>query len=525
MPKCVESANRGVSRARSRQARRYLGDVGTLKSYNVRNGYGFLECRQAKQDWGVDVFIHKNNVPTPWLLGQPVEFAVQVNTRGQPQAYDCLWLPRLPPQGNKVTPGTVPALPGAGPYSAGSSSSTALALVDERKPPQPKVPKMSDEPRRLGTLKSFSQTHGYGFVECGETKACYSRDVYLDKTQMRENSAWQWGQLLEFSVSVNDRGNPQAQNVNWEPVPIMSGSPSSVPAWKRTYNEKTVDQLKRLLKLLYEKNPETAIVSAIDLQGGSSGPGSAAQPAPEAPPDADVDYVFFVLDRLENKEEVLGAIKDFVKMLFILMLSRMLRSMVHFFRLFGTDCQPQALAQAIQTNSEPVKQHFQVAEGEACCSFDLDVVKQINTHIQNAAKDNDNLQNEATLSLGEVVSDWHGLQLATMARRVMSLMLLAAAVVAFCRSTAFVSAPKTTPRADVLAALAPMVLGAQVVQPAFAEADLPYNGNFDNPTYYEESTSSDLSYLLFFTAALLVYLGKTAFDKSGAKSLGDAVSK
>mmetsp|Transcript_81325 Transcript_81325/g.113026 ORF Transcript_81325/g.113026 Transcript_81325/m.113026 type:complete len:109 (-) Transcript_81325:120-446(-) len=108
-----------------------------------------------------------------------------------------------------------------------------------------------------------------------------------------------------------------------------------------------------------------------------------------------------------------------------------------------------------------------------------------------------------------------------MARRVMSLMLLAAAVVALCRSTAFVSAPKTTPRADVLAALAPMV----VVQPAFAEADLPYNGDFDNPTYYEASTSSDLSYLLFFTAALLVYLGKTAFDKSGAKSLGDAVSK
>ena len=65
----------------------------------------------------------------------------------------------------------------------------------------------------------------------------------------------------------------------------------------------------------------------------------------------------------------------------------------------------------------------------------------------------------------------------------------------------------------------------RVVQPAFAEADLPYNGDFDNPTYHEASTSSDLSYLLFFTAALLVYLGKTAFDKSGAKSLGDAVSK
>ena len=33
---------------------------------------------------------------------------------------------------------------------------------------------------------------------------------------------------------------------------------------------------------------------------------------------------------------------------------------------FATDCQPQALARAIQTNSEPVKQHFQ-AQGS--CTF------------------------------------------------------------------------------------------------------------------------------------------------------------
>ncbi|CAE7474318.1 ODA2, partial [Symbiodinium pilosum] len=356
--------------------------VGTLKSFNTRNGYGFLECRQAKADWGVDVFIHKNNVQTPWFLGQPVEFAVQVNTRGQPQAYDCNWLPRLPPQGNKVTPGTVPAVPGAGPYTASSSSSNANATPEQRAPPQPKAPKMSDEPRRLGTLKSFSQTHGYGFVDCAETKAAYNRDVYLDKSQMRENSAWQWGQLLEFSVSFNDRGNPQAQRVNWEPVPLIASSPSSVPAWKRTYNEKTQDQLKRLLKLLHENNPETAIVTAIDLQGGSSSPGSAAQPAPEAPPDADVDYVFFVLDRLENKEEVLKAIKDFVKMLFVLMLSRMLRTQPSMKRVEQLIEWYEAVAQAIQTTSDAVRQHFQ------------DVVKQINTHIQNAAKENDHLQNE-----------------------------------------------------------------------------------------------------------------------------------
>ena len=64
-----------------------------------------------------------------------------------------------------------------------------------------------------------------------------------------------------------------------------------------------------------------------------------------------------------------------------------------------------------------------------------------------------------------------------------------------------------------------------MAQPALAEVSVYGTSEYSNPTYYEEQTSSDLTYLLFFTAALLVYLGKTAFDKSGAKSLGDAVSK
>ena len=59
-------------------------------------------------------------------------------------------------------------------------------------------------------------------------------------------------------------------------------------------------------------------------------------------------------------------------------------------------------------------------------------------------------------------------------------------------------------------------------QPAFAQR---MEGEFKNPQYNEEPPTSDLTYLLLFTAALLFYIGKTAFDKSGAKSLGDAVNK
>jgi len=340
--------------------------VGTLKTYNVKNGYGFLECKQAKADWHCDVFVHKNNVPTPWNLGQPVEFAVQVNLKGQPQAYDCNWLPRLP-QTSAVTPGTTPGLPGKGRggYEAepdGSPQAEAAKGEEET---------LSNEPRRLGTLKSYSSQHGYGFISCTETQQAYKRDVYLDKSQVGE--AWQWNQLLEFSVSFNDRSQPQARNVNWEPVPLLSSS-QAPPGAKRTYSAKTLDQLKRLLKLLHEKNNETAVVTAIDLQGGSG--------VTEGNQEDDVDYVFFVLDRLGEKEEALKSIKDFVKMLFVLMLARMLKTQKSKVRALTLIEWFQACTSMIQMSNESVQQHIQ------------DVLKQINTHIIAAAKENEVLKDQ-----------------------------------------------------------------------------------------------------------------------------------
>eukprot|EP00913_Durusdinium_trenchii_P034329 g32119.t1 len=282
--------------------------VGQLKTFNVKNGYGFIECKQAKADWGVDVFVHKNNVPTPWTLGQPVEFAVQMNQRGQPQAYDCNWLPRLP-QTSIVTPGTVPVVAGKGPYSGSTPAQAADSKDKEKEKEKEEIEEsLSNEPRRLGTLKSYSSQHGYGFIACTETHQAYKRDVYLDKSQV--GATWQWNQLLEFSVSFNDRGQPQARQVNWEPVPLTGVQ--QAPTAKRThiakrkavtFAAKTIDQLKRLLKLLHEKNNETAVVTAIDLQGGSGATETNQD-------DPDVDYVFFVLDRLGNKEDALKSIKE-----------------------------------------------------------------------------------------------------------------------------------------------------------------------------------------------------------------------
>lgn len=346
--------------------------VGVLKTFNAKNGYGFVECKQAKEDWGNDVFVHKNNVPTPWTLGQPVEFAVQVNLKGQPQAYDCNWLPRLP-QTNAVTPGTKPGLPGKGraqPGSAPTASAPAPAAGAAAASDTPEAETLSNEPRRLGTLKSFSSQHGYGFISCPETNQAYKRDVYLDKSQVGES--WQWNQLLEFSVSFNERGQPQARNVNWDPVPLIGTDARDV---KRSFAPKTLDQLKRLLKLLHEKNNETAVVTAIDLQGGSG--------AEQSQEDPDVDYLFFVLDRFSSKEDTMKSIKDFVKMLFVLMLSRTLKlqkSRTKTLRLIEWF---EVASSKIQMQSDAIQPHIQ------------DVLRQINQHILSAAQENAELQDKA----------------------------------------------------------------------------------------------------------------------------------
>ena len=66
--------------------------VGKLRSFSAENGFGFIECPDALERFGADVFVHKNEVPSPWRIGQVVEFAVKTNARGQPQARDVLWL-------------------------------------------------------------------------------------------------------------------------------------------------------------------------------------------------------------------------------------------------------------------------------------------------------------------------------------------------------------------------------------------------------------------------------------------------
>jgi cold shock CspA family protein len=62
---------------------------GRIKSFNVQKGFGFIECPEAHQIYGRDVFLHKAQIGD-FEIGRLVTFAVEMNKNNMPQARDLI---------------------------------------------------------------------------------------------------------------------------------------------------------------------------------------------------------------------------------------------------------------------------------------------------------------------------------------------------------------------------------------------------------------------------------------------------
>eukprot|EP00929_Paragymnodinium_shiwhaense_P065243 TRINITY_DN32726_c0_g2_i1.p1 TRINITY_DN32726_c0_g2~~TRINITY_DN32726_c0_g2_i1.p1 ORF type:complete len:428 (-),score=89.81 TRINITY_DN32726_c0_g2_i1:53-1336(-) len=282
--------------------------VGRLKSYRNASGFGFIECKQSHDTFGTDVFVHKKEMSQPWRIGQVCEFAINVNARGQAQATDVMWLPMQ--RGQKH--GSL--FDGSG-YLAKSPATTtnvppSATEVSPSASQDARHPVVSNQPRRLGVIKSFSPQSGYGFVNCEETFEYYTRDVYIAQNQLPANIGNVVDRFVEFDVQLNSGGQPQARNVDLDPM-SMSLEPGAV---KNVPHPEIVKKLKLLLLLLHRGDSNQAILDAV-----SPGDKSAA---------LNVDYVSYVLKRIRvdhgGKEEAVSQLKDFTKMILALKLGALL---------------------------------------------------------------------------------------------------------------------------------------------------------------------------------------------------------
>merc|ERR1719453_1552907 len=58
--------------------------VGTIKSFDCENGYGFIACADSYEKFGRDVFLHNKQV-RHFKPGERVSFLVRINAAGHPQ--------------------------------------------------------------------------------------------------------------------------------------------------------------------------------------------------------------------------------------------------------------------------------------------------------------------------------------------------------------------------------------------------------------------------------------------------------
>jgi len=58
---------------------------GVIRDYNESQGFGFIECEDAKWRYGMDVFIHRRQM-FGLAKGDEVSFVIVRNSQGQPQA-------------------------------------------------------------------------------------------------------------------------------------------------------------------------------------------------------------------------------------------------------------------------------------------------------------------------------------------------------------------------------------------------------------------------------------------------------
>jgi len=205
-----KSMLRGGYHTESGEWQPYL--LGRLKTYNKRQGYGFIECPEAFTLYACDVFVHKNEVPSWCQLGQVVEFTVHLNGRWQPQAKDVVFYAHLnvnrflapsPPPPPKPTVEVPPKLE--------DEDHPILVLREGAR---------GDQKRYLGRLKSFAPDK-YGFI-LGEGLTKNGEDIFFDKSQVQ--GQFQPNQIVEFTLHYNRTGHPQAREINWTPIPVLPGN-------------------------------------------------------------------------------------------------------------------------------------------------------------------------------------------------------------------------------------------------------------------------------------------------------------
>jgi len=239
---------------------------GTIKSFNETKGFGFIDCRELNETFGNDVFIHHAQMSGGLSVGEHVTFAVMLNKENKPQGYDLQpgkgggkmgggkdgmkggwgddWGKggmkgggmkggMLSPMGGGGGGGILG--PGSGGGGGGMLGPGAKGMAkgcggcgkgfggyggkgDDKGKGKSKGnflgATMTDDAAHIGdyegTIKSFNEKNGYGFIDCADLKAEYNNDCFLHHNDL---ASFGVGDNVSFAVFLNSAGKPQAKNL------------------------------------------------------------------------------------------------------------------------------------------------------------------------------------------------------------------------------------------------------------------------------------------------------------------------
>jgi len=170
-----------------------LGEcVGTIKSFGHHKGFGFIESAEHG-----DVFLHQTQLKS-YQQGQKVKFDAIMTAEGKTHAINLRsgLSPGEKPSDYPLTGFVQKQQMGWGGNSFGGQRGNGTFKIDKSGGELGEV---------IGTIKSFNQNKGYGFIETAE-----HGDVFLHADQIKN---YQQGQKVKFDAIVNKEGKTNAINL------------------------------------------------------------------------------------------------------------------------------------------------------------------------------------------------------------------------------------------------------------------------------------------------------------------------
>jgi len=164
--------------------------IGTIKSFNDKNGYGFIDSPEVKDLGYQDVFMHHQQMGN-FKVGDTVVFTCYLNDKGNPQGKDLMT--EADADRAQGGGGGAKSSGGKGGRSPGGGPDVADVLG-----------------QMLGTLKSFNDKNGYGFISCPEAEEMGHKDVFLHHAQKGDFVV---GDEVQFEGYLNKKGQVQARDL------------------------------------------------------------------------------------------------------------------------------------------------------------------------------------------------------------------------------------------------------------------------------------------------------------------------